>query len=225
MADTTETTDKQPADTQTQTQQPAAQAATSQEELNRIAGNARKEGRQTAMSEVLKALGVEKVEDAQAIVAAHKQAQESQQTEAQKLQAKADAAEKKAQEAEGLARRALVDTAIKLGAMRLTVKQGEAEQVLRARNPELLLQVIGRADLQVDLASGQVTGVSEALTKLATSDPYLFEVEGGQAQTQTQTPAGGTVPETPAPGSGQGLSDQQRQQVQDRTARSYRNAF
>lgn len=195
--------------------------ALSQADLDRVAGQARKEGRSTAMSDLLKQLGVEKLEDAQAIVEATRKAKEAEQSEADKLKAQVAQAEQKATAAETRARTALVDATIKTGAMRLTVKDKDGkESVIRARNPETVLRLVDRKAVEVDLETGAVTGAAEALAALAASDAYLFEAENAHQQKTS-----GTVPETPAGGSGKALTDEKAQQAQQRVTRSYRSSF
>lgn len=69
-----------------------------QAELDAIAGNARKEARDKAVSDLLKELGFEKPEDLKTLVTDVRKQQENEKTELEKLQSKLEAAEKLAQE-------------------------------------------------------------------------------------------------------------------------------
>lgn len=71
-----------------------------QEEVNRLVGSARKQGRETALNDLLKELGFEKADDLKALVIDAKKRKDEELTEAQKAQAAREAAEKKLAERE-----------------------------------------------------------------------------------------------------------------------------
>lgn len=93
----------------TDTEQPKTGSATgsattepkfTQADLDRVAGDTRKKARETALAEALKELGVDKLDDAKALVTSAREKADADKTEAQKATDRADAAEKKRLEAE-----------------------------------------------------------------------------------------------------------------------------
>lgn len=98
----TQKTDSQDSTTATPQVKPEVQTTEStftQKDVDSIVEARLKRERETVMSKLLEQLGVEKLEDAQALVTSEKKRKEAEMSELEKAQAQIDAANKKAQEA------------------------------------------------------------------------------------------------------------------------------
>lgn len=153
----------------------------SQEEVNRIAAREKDQGRRAAQTELLQRLGVETIEEAEAILKSQKDAEDALKSQAQKDAEAAAKDRKEAQDAllaANTARhRALVDAAL-----------------LRAGVPEAGLSAIS-LDVEVGAESEAIT---EAVEKLKTALPGLF----GEAKRAAPPANPGKPGAAPAGGAG-----------------------
>lgn len=113
-----------------------------QEEVNKIAGKARLEGKESgkseAMAELLKSLGVDKLEDATAAIKERNALRDSQLTETQRLEKERDEAKKEAEDAK--AARAAMEQERALDRRNDDIKQ--ALTTARCSNPVKVMALI-----------------------------------------------------------------------------------
>lgn len=165
-----------------------------QEDLDRIAGTSRKEGKNAGRTELLKELGFETPEAAKTAIEEANKLKKDQMTETERLKAEKAEAEKRA-----------TDTAAAL-AKAETERQAallEAEIVSKASgkfaNPKAVAKLLDLS--KVKFENGQFTGVDEALTELGTKEPWTLV-----SKEKPATNLGPTNPKTGA----QGRTDEQR---------------
>lgn len=131
-----------------------------QAQLDAIVGERATRAKSAAINDLLGELGFEKADDLKALVKAAKERQASEQTEAQKLQAQLEAAQKR----EGTLAAQLREQALQMAVQAAAQKVGIVD-----------------AEVALALVRGQITfddkgapqGVEAALTELVKSKPYL----------------------------------------------------
>lgn len=129
-----------------------------QDDVNRMTGEARKDGRTKAMADFLKELGIEKPEDAKSLIAAAKAKEDADKSEAQKATDRADAADKKRIEVE----QKLADY--------------EAGQVIAARNAAIVAKATGeKADIPADVLSWLKDNAAADLDALKADESGKFD--------------------------------------------------
>jgi hypothetical protein len=133
-----------------------------QDDLNRYAGRARAEGR----AAVLNDLGFESLDDLQAAVESHRQAQEAARTDLERAQEQAQKFQEQAQQARQQMREMLLRTRFQLAA---------ADQVADLDLAYLAAQQAGllAEDIEIDLEAGQVSGLETAIETLLKQRPIL----------------------------------------------------
>ncbi len=142
---------------------PKAEGKFSQEDLDKIAGQARSDGRTAAEKELLKALGVEDLDAAKKILADQRAAEELGKSELQKAQDEAAKLRVEADEAKREAREHLALARIEGSLRDAGINPGRIPQALRL------------VDLsQVTVEGSEVKGVTEVVTALKTEVPELF---------------------------------------------------
>lgn len=161
-----------------------------QEDLDRIAGESRKAGREVAEKELLKEIGVESREVLAASLKAAKDAEDSQKTELQKAQEELVKSREDAAKAQADARTSRIDTA-------LALKIRDA-----GINPERATSAMRLVDVsKLEVNGTEVTGLDEAVTELKAQSPEWFRAPGSPPD---------------ASGSGGGALDFRTASVEDR---------
>ncbi len=182
-----------------------------QSDIDRLAGNARKEGREAGVKALLEELGLSDLESLKGKVTALAQKEEADKSELQKATDKLAKAEAKATESLQKATRLVVRT------------KAEALAAQRGLDPEKvgqLLATMGGLDgFKVDLETGEVEGLAVLFDTLASivGTPEQAQVNG----LQTQAPP---VPAKPKPfvqqNSG-GQAPRQQNPVRDYVSKTY----
>ncbi len=183
----------------------------SQEDVNRLVGNARSEGRSAAAKDLLKQLGFESVDDLSAVVKAAKEAEDQRKSEAEKLQAKLAEAEAKAAkvQADAEAREAalksrILNEAIKAQAAKPVMDKDGKTVTRPAFKPEALDDVLVLIDRSVieEGEAGEYKGIEKALAELAKGKAYLLAEEAKAPAKGTPSggaPKHGLKPQTETP--------------------------
>lgn len=153
-----------------------------QEEVNRLVGNARTEGRASAEKALLEGFGVKSLDEIKEIIQTARKAEDANKTELQRLQDQAQTAESKLTKSIAdheatvkVLQKQIVDGEIKLLAAK-PVMDKEGKKVLRAAFRQDALDdvtvLIDRSKIEVK--DGAVTGVDAALEELAKKKAYLL---------------------------------------------------
>ncbi len=165
----------------------------SQDDVNTLVGNARKEGRTSGEKALLESLGLQSVDDLKGIIKAAKDAEEANKTELQKAQdAKIKAegdleAEKQQRKADNDAMtKRLLDGEIRI-ASAAPVMDKDGKKVVR---PAFRREALEDVTLLIDRTliiekDGKFEGLDKALDALAKGKPYLL---AGETQTPKGTP-------------------------------------
>ena len=162
----------------------AANGRFTQEDLDRVAGDARSEGRKVAERDVLKGLGVADLETAKATIEAAKKLEDDQKTESQKAQEEIVRLRGEAEAANAEARNSRIQSALEL---RLRDS---------GLNPERSVAAMRLVDLsKLDVKGVEVVGLDDAVTELKAQSPEWFGVRtsppdasrGGTAPTDFRT--------------------------------------
>ncbi len=138
-----------------------------QEELDAVAGKARTEGRTAAEKELLKSLGIDSVEAAQAALKAHRDAEEASKTELQRAQ---DEAARLTAEVEAV--KAQATTAVALSRLEGALRDAGVNP---ARIPAAL-RLVELDKLKVE--GTEVTGLLEAVESVKATSPEWFGARG-----------------------------------------------
>lgn len=177
---------------------PETEAKFTQADLDRHAAERAKHAKSAERAALLKELGVEDLEAARAALKAAEDARQAQLSETERLQAAKVAAEKLAADARAEAEqsKAQAELALKRAAV---IAAGAG----RFAKPEAIVKLLDLGALKV-AEDGSVTGVTEALEKLAADEPWTL-IPAGSGQ---QTPQRGSVGRTNPPAkAGAGRSD------------------
>lgn len=141
----------------------AANGKFTQEDLDRIAGASRTDGRDHATKELLKELGFEDLDTAKAARKAQTDAEEAGKTELQKALDRAAALELETEAAKSEARSVLVSTRL------------ENELRDAGANPDRLALALRNVDATtLSVEDGKVTGAKEAVAALKEATPEWF---------------------------------------------------
>lgn len=143
-----------------------------QEELNRIAAREKAQGRAAAEKQLAEDLGVD-VEEAKAIITAHREREEANKTEHQKAMDDAAEKQRKADEAEATARQTTHEATVE----RMLVRAGA--------NPDLLDRAA--RSLVLEVGADEAT-VNAEIDKLKDEVPSFFG--GGRTPPPSSTPGG-----------------------------------
>jgi hypothetical protein len=134
-----------------------------QEDLDRIAGESRKAGREVAEKELLKEIGVEDREALKASLKAAKDLEDSQKTELQKAQEEAAKLREEAESAKSEAKNSRIQTALELKIRDAGI------------NPERASAAMRLVDLsKLDVTGTEVSGLDEAVSELKSTSPEWF---------------------------------------------------
>ncbi len=164
-----------------------------QEEVNRLVGDARKDGRTSGEKSLLESLGLKSADDLKGIVQAARDAEEKNKTELQKAQdtatQSADALEEEKRQREeernGFTKR-LLDGEIRIAASAATMDKDGKKVVRPAFRKEALDDVTLLIDRTlITEKDGKFEGLDKALDALAKAKPYLL---AGEAQAPKGTP-------------------------------------
>ena len=134
-----------------------------QEDLDRIAGESRKDGRGVAEKDLLKALGVESLDAAKAVLQAAKDAEDAQKTELQKAQEETVRLRDEAAAAQADAKSSRIQTALELKLRDAGINPARAAAALRLVDPSKL-----------DVNGTEVTGLDDAVKELKSQSPEWF---------------------------------------------------
>ncbi len=134
-----------------------------QEDLDRIAGESRKDGRTVAEKELLKSLGVESLDAAQAVISAAKQAEEDQKTELQRAQDEAARLRDEAEAAKADARSSRISAALDIALRDAGLNPERANAAMR---------LVDTSKLAVE--GTDVSGLDDAVKELKAQSPEWF---------------------------------------------------
>lgn len=134
-----------------------------QEDLDRIAGESRKDGRASAEKELLKGLGVENLDAVKAVIEAAKKAEEDQKTELQKAQDEAARAREEAEAAKAVARNSRIESALDIA---LRTEGLNPERAVAAK------RLVDTSKLVVE--GSEVSGLDDAVKELKAQSPEWF---------------------------------------------------
>lgn len=166
-----------------------------QDQVDALVGNARKEGRDGGVSKLLKDLGVENADSLKALVDNAKKADDANKTELQKLNDQLALAQKKATDAEAQAAKDLA--ALKERVLVSEIKIAASNPVLDKDNN--MVRAAFRAEALGDLAvlidrslinekDGNYEGIDKALEALAKSRPFLLAESSAEPRKAKGTP-------------------------------------
>ncbi len=134
-----------------------------QQDLDKIAGEARSKGRTSAEKEFLEKLGVSNVDEAIAALTAAKEAEEAKKTESQRLTEENERLRAEAERATETAKRTIVATRVENALRDAGIK------------PERIPHAIKLANLEgVTVEGSEVTGVDEAVAAVKEASPEWF---------------------------------------------------
>lgn len=166
-----------------------------QAEANKLIGQARAKGGQTAVNKLLTALGVTTEDELKTLITTAREAAKSGKTDAEKLQADLDALKKTAEADKAAAEKKaaatterLLRAAIKDAALKATVDE-KSKKVLRAafkNDPGVLEDIYSRIDRTLitmpddDDPDGEFAGIEKALAKLAKERAHWLDTESTQ---------------------------------------------
>jgi hypothetical protein len=164
---------------------PPADKGLTQEAVNKLVGDARKQGGQTAVDKLLKTFGIKDETELKTLVETAKKAESEKLSETEKLnktitelQQKASEQEKALAEKEAKISKRLMDSDIKMSASKAVMdKDGKTVKraAFRADALDDLLLLIDRS--KIEEKEGVFSGVDEALDALAKAKPWLLDVE------------------------------------------------
>lgn len=162
-----------------------------QEQVNKLLGETRSEGNKVgakkAIDEILKATGAENIEGLTKIVKEFEDKQREEMSELEKLQT--DLADTLKQLGESKEFGELAEqTAINAHAKSSVINAAAA----KFQDGEAVWKLLNKDDVKVDMENGTVTGVEEALTKLAEKYPFLLRKKGASLTSATNPAAAET---------------------------------
>ncbi len=141
----------------------AANGKFTQEDLDRIAGESRKDGRTVAERELLKTLGVPDLDSAKAALEAAKTLEDEKKTELQKAQEEAAKLREEAETARSDAKASRISTALELALRDSGI------------NPERSSAAMRLVDLsKLEVNGADVTGLEDAVKDLKAQSPEWF---------------------------------------------------
>ncbi len=146
-----------------------------QADTDQIAGKARDEGRKTAVNELLKELGLEKIDDLKALVTDTRKKQDAEKSELQKAQEKNEELAKAAKAAEAKRDEALAKATERLMKAALLAEASKPEYKIR---PDALADVwtfLDRSAIKVKDDGETFEGVGEAIKAVVKAKPYLVD--------------------------------------------------
>jgi hypothetical protein len=181
-----------------------------QEDVDRMTGDARKQARKAATDQLLEVFEVKSVDDLKALLADAKKLKDGQQTEQEKLDKRAMDAEKALADLQKTSDQALADLRTKL--LNQEIKILAAAQVVdkdkkvvrTAFKPEALedVLVLLKRD-SIEEKEGKYVGIDKALEELAKSKPYLLAEEARQSAYGSPDPNKSKPPKRPGGENGQ----------------------
>ncbi len=134
-----------------------------QEDLDRIAGESRKDGRASAERELLKGLGVQDLDAAKAALEAAKALEDANKTELQRVQEEAAKLREEAESAKAEARNSRIQSALELAIRDAGI------------NPERASAAKRLVDLsKLEVNGNDVSGLEDAVKELKTQSPEWF---------------------------------------------------
>lgn len=166
-----------------------------QEQVDVLVGNARKDGRESALTKLLKDLGVDDAENLKKLVTTARTAEDANKSELQKLTDSLAQAQKKAADAETDAEKQitaiknrLMISEIKISASRtLTDKEGKViRPAFRAEALDDLDKFIDRS--LITEKDGVYSGIEKALDELAKAKPFLLADAGATGEKSKGSP-------------------------------------
>ena len=141
----------------------AAQGKFTQDDLDRIAGESRKDGRASAERELLKSLGVTDLDTIKVSIEAAKVAEEEKKTELQRSQEETAQLRAEAEAAKAESRASRVESALQLSLRDAGINPERAAAAMR---------LVDSSKLEVD--GGEVKGLDEAVKELKSQSPEWF---------------------------------------------------
>ena len=159
-----------------------------QEQVNKLLGETRSDGNKVgakkAIDEILKATGAENIEALTKTVKAFEDKQREEMSELEKLQTDLAESLKKLNESEEFGKLA-EQTAINAHAKSSVINAAAA----KFQDGEAVWKLLNKEAVNVDMETGTVTGVEEALTELAEKYPFLLRKKGTSVTSATNPAA------------------------------------
>jgi hypothetical protein len=159
-----------------------------QAELDVMFGERAKQAKSSTTADILKALGVEKIEDAKAILDAKRQADEDQKTELEKAKEAVKAANEKTAATLAEAEKIKAEAAEKL--MKAEVEKVAVGAGFRPEASGDVWLVVDKTKITVD-DSGNYKGIKEAVDLVAKEKPFWLLDPKGSPPKGRGTPGGG----------------------------------
>lgn len=161
----------------------AANGKFTQEDLDRIAGSARTEGRTVAERELLKSLGVSDLDAAKSLLKAAKDAEDAQKTELEKAQAEVERLKTEAESARTEAHVSRATSALEIALRDAGINPERAEAAKR---------LVDLSTLKVEGTT--VEGIDAAVAELKTTSPEWFGVKS-VSPPNASDPGGSQLPD------------------------------
>ncbi len=159
-----------------------------QADLDRVAGEARKSGREVGVNDLLKELGFTKADDLKTLLADAKKRAEAEKSDLEKAQSEAADWKKKAEEALNDSKTTAEKAQETLMRAAVLAEASKPEYRIKADALPDVWAFIKRESIKPkDGADGEFTGIGEALKALAKAKPYLVETGDGRG-TPRSTP-------------------------------------
>lgn len=181
-----------------------------------LAAREKGQGKRAGQREVLEALGVDKIEDAKAILDAHREAEEARQDEVTKATKRADDAEAARKKAEGdrqlVERTRSVEREVVLAGFNLPDKDAKAEdRELARKNLDRVVRMV-LAELPDGADADEPSTIESTVSTIKGEVPALFGTAstnggGGRRLPSGESDRGGTTGGTPPPRGAGGEDD------------------
>jgi hypothetical protein len=151
---------------ETQAEETTSERTFTQAEMNRIASQEKKDGRNATLREVAEKLGIEDLDEAASVLADYRESQDREKSEAQKARETADKEAAEAKQLKAEAAREKHETKVERYLLRAGVPEGEGDEEGKA-----LSRVARMLDVEVGADSDEIRDAVEELQK---DFPALF---------------------------------------------------
>lgn len=184
-----------------------------QADADQIAGKARDAGRQAAINELLKDLGLEKTDDLKALVTDTRKKQDAEKSELQKAQERNEELAKAAKAAEAKRDEALSRATERLLKAAVLTEAAKPDHKIRADALADVWTFLDRSAIKIKDDGETFDGISEAIKAVVKAKPYLVD----------NKPKGPGSP--PAPDGGSRRDKEPSDEDRARAQRQTRNSF
>ncbi len=184
-----------------------------QADLDRVAGESRKSGRETGLNDLLKDLGVEKADDLKALVSDTRKKQDAEKSELQKALEKIEELSKTAKSAEAKRDEALSKATERLLKAAVLTEAAKPDHKIRADALADVWTFLDRSAIKIKDDGETFDGIAEAIKAVVKAKPYLVD----------NKPKGPGSP--PAPDGGSRRDKEPSDEDRARAQRQTRNSF